>query len=292
MTDQPGPFSRWVLAARPRTLPAAAVPVVIGTLLVRPASIGWLNAVLCLVIALSLQVATNYANDYSDGVRGTDEVRVGPFRLTASKLVGAKRVRNAAYAGFAISCASGLWLAARSSWWLVAIGATAVLAGWFYTGGPKPYGYYGFGELFVFIYFGLVATVGSAYVQHLTIPLRAWWLGAAAGFMACALLEANNLRDVDGDRAAGKRTLAARLGRRRSSWLYVLCVLGVVVTALLAKQLAVAVVAVIFYLPALRYGFSSRHGRELLPMLKYSSRAQLGLGALLAVLLASNAYWG
>src|SRR5580692_10018996 len=217
MTEPPGQYRRWVLAARPRTLPAAAVPVAIGTLLVRPLSIEWLNAVLCLVIALSLQIATNYANDYSDGVRGTDEVRVGPFRLTASKLVAAKNVRNAAYAG-------------------VAIGATAVLAGWFYTGGPKPYGYYGFGELFVFIYFGLVATVGSAYVQHLSIPTRAWWLGVAAGFMACALLEANNLRDVDGDRAVGKKTLAARLGRERSSWLYVLCVLGVAIGAIIARQ--------------------------------------------------------
>lgn len=292
MTEQPGQYRRWVLAARPRTLPAAAVPVVIGSLLVRPESINWLNSLLCLVIALSLQIATNYANDYSDGVRGTDEVRVGPFRLTASKLVAAKSVRNAAYAGFALSCVSGLWLASRTSWWLVAIGATAVLAGWFYTGGPKPYGYYGFGELFVFVYFGLVATVGSAYVQHLTIPTRAWWLGAAAGFMACALLEANNLRDVDGDKAAGKRTLAARLGRKRSSWLYVACVLGVAVTAIIARQLVVALVAVVFYVPAIRFGFSSRRGRELLPMLKYSSRAQLGLGALLAVLLATNAYWG
>lgn len=292
MTDQPGRYRRWVLAARPRTLPAATVPVVIGTLLVRPASIDWLNATLCLIIALSLQVATNYANDYSDGVRGTDEARVGPFRLTASRLVAATSVRNAAYAGFALSCASGLWLASRTSWWLVAIGATAVLAGWFYTGGPRPYGYYGFGELFVFVYFGLVATVGSAYVQHLTVPTRAWWLGVAAGFMACALLEANNLRDVDGDRAAGKKTLAARLGRERGSWLYALCVLGVAVGAILARQVAVAIVAVLIYVPAIRYGFSSRRGRELLPMLKYSSRAQLGLGALLAVLLASSAYWG
>ena len=292
MTEQPGQYRRWMLAARPRTLPAASVPVAIGTLLVRPDSINWLNAVLCLVIALSLQVGTNYANDYSDGVRGTDEVRVGPFRLTASKLVRASSVRNAAYACFALSCVSGLWLASRTSWWLVAIGATAVLAGWFYTGGPKPYGYFGFGEIFVFVYFGLVATVGSSYVQHLSIPSRAWWLGAAAGFMACALLEANNLRDVDGDRAAGKKTLAARLGRERSSWLYLVCIVGVAVGAILAKQVVVALVAFIFYLPALRFSFSNRRGRELLPMLKYSARAQLGIGALLAVLLASNSYWG
>jgi 1,4-dihydroxy-2-naphthoate octaprenyltransferase len=292
MTDAPGPYRRWVLAARPRTLPAAGVPVVVGALLIRPLTLNWLNSALCLIIALSLQIATNYANDYSDGVRGTDEVRVGPFRLTASKLVSARRVRDAAFLGFALACGSGLWLASRTSWWLILIGATAVLAGWFYTGGPKPYGYYGFGELFVFVYFGLVATVGTAYTQHLWVPSRAWWLGVACGFMACALLEANNLRDVDGDRAAGKKTLAARLGRVRSAWLYVICVLGVVVGALGARQLAVAIVAIVVYVPALRVAFSARAGRELLVMLRYSARAQLQLGALLAVLLALNVYWG
>jgi 1,4-dihydroxy-2-naphthoate polyprenyltransferase len=292
MTDAPGPLRRWVLAARPRTLPAAGVPVVVGALLIRPLTLNWLNSVLCLVIALSLQIATNYANDFSDGVRGTDEVRVGPFRLTASKLVAARRVRDAAWLGFMLASVAGLWLASRTSWWLVLIGATAVLAGWFYTGGPKPYGYYGFGELFVFIYFGLVATVGTAYVQHQTIPTRAWWLGVATGFMACALLEANNLRDVDGDRAVGKKTLAARLGRQRASWLYALCVAGVVAGAVGAKQLAIALVAIVVYLPGLRFAFSKRSGRELLVLLKYSARAQLQLGALLAVLLATNAYWG
>jgi 1,4-dihydroxy-2-naphthoate polyprenyltransferase len=292
MTDAPGPFRRWLLAARPRTLPAAAVPVVVGALLIRPLTLNWLNSALCLIIALSLQIATNYANDYSDGVRGTDEVRVGPFRLTASKLVVARRVRDAAWLGFALACGSGLWLASRTSWWLILIGATAVLAGWFYTGGPKPYGYYGFGELFVFAYFGLVATVGTTYVQHLSVPSRAWWLGVATGFMACALLEANNLRDVDGDRAVGKKTLAARLGRRRASWLYVVCVLGVVVGTLGAKQLAVAIVALIVYVPSLRFVFSERSGRELLVLLKYSARAQLQLGALLAVLLTLHTYWG
>jgi 1,4-dihydroxy-2-naphthoate polyprenyltransferase len=212
--------------------------------------------------------------------------------LTASRLVPARHVRRAAYLGFVLACLAGLWLASRTSWWFVAIGATAVLAGWFYTGGPRPYGYYGFGELFVFVYFGLVATVGTTYAQHLTIPSRAWWLGVASGFMACALLEANNLRDVDGDRAAGKKTLAARLGRVRSSWLYVICVAGVALGALMAGQLVVAIVAVVVYVPALRFAFSSRSGRELLPLLKYSARAQLQIGALLAVLLAANAYWG
>src|SRR5580692_9935152 len=129
MTEPPGQYRRWVLAARPRTLPAAGVPVVVGVLLIRPASLNWLNAILCLVIALSLQIATNYANDYSDGVRGTDEVRVGPFRLTASKLVAAKIVRNAAFTAFFLAGMAGLLLASRTTWWLVLIGATAVLAG-------------------------------------------------------------------------------------------------------------------------------------------------------------------
>ena len=292
MSDAPGPYRRWILAARPRTLPAAGVPVVVGTLLIRPSSINWVNSLLCLFNALALQIGTNYANDYSDGVRGTDEVRVGPFRLTASRLVPATRVRSAAYLGFALACAAGLALASRTSWWLVLIGATAVLAGWFYTGGPRPYGYYGFGELFVFVYFGLVATVGTAYVQHLTIPSRAWWLGVATGFMACALLEANNLRDVEGDRATGKKTLAARLGRTRSSWLYLMCVIGVVVGTLGARQLVVGLVGVLIYTPALQMAFSTASGKELLPMLKYSARAQLGIGALLGALLAANAYWG
>ncbi len=292
MSAPPGSFERWVLAARPRTLSSAGVPVFVGLLLVRPAPIDWFNSVLCFVVALSLQIGTNYANDYSDGVRGTDAARVGPFRLTASKLVASSRVRNAAWLGFAVACAAGLVLASRTSWWLVPIGASAVLAGWFYTGGPRPYGYYGFGELFVFVYFGLVATVGTSYVQNQSVPTRAWWLGAVAGFMACALLEANNLRDVDGDRAVGKKTLAARLGRERGAWLYLACVGGVVAASIGARQLAVALVALVAYLPGLRFAFSRRRGRELLGLLKYSARAQLQLGALLAVLLATNAYWG
>ena len=292
MSDVATPTRRWVMAARPRTLPAAGVPVVLGAALIRPATINWLNSALCLIVALSLQVATNFANDYSDGVRGTDHDRVGPFRLTASKLVAARVVRHAAWWGFAVASVAGVWLSARTSWWLVLVGVSAVLAGWFYTGGPRPYGYYGFGELFVFIYFGLVATVGTAFVQHQTIPARAWWLGAAAGFMACALLEANNLRDVTGDLAAGKLTLAARLGRRRGASLYAACVLGVAVGAIGAGQLIVGIVASVVYLPAVRVAFSPLSGRELLVLLRYSARAQLQLGALLAVLLALNTYWG
>jgi 1,4-dihydroxy-2-naphthoate octaprenyltransferase len=285
MTAAPGPLQRWVLAARPRTLPAATVPVVVGVALIRPESINWGNSVLCLLIALALQIGTNYANDYSDGVRGTDEVRVGPFRLTASKLVTATTVRNAAFTWFFLAGVAGLGLASRTTWWLVPIGVTAVAAGWFYTGGPRPYGYYGFGELFVFVYFGMVATVGTAYVQHLTIPTRAWWLGVATGFMACALLEANNLRDVQGDRSVGKKTLAARMDRQRAPWLYAACIAGVLVGMAGAGHVVVGIVALLVYVPAVRLAFSDKNGRDLLPMLKYSARAQLQLGALVALLL-------
>ena len=234
-----------------------------------------------MMIALSLQIGTNYANDYSDGVRGTDEARVGPFRLTASQLVPASRVKFVAWGWFFFAAVLGLWLASRTSWWLVPVGVSAILAGWFYTGGPKPYGYYGFGELFVIIYFGFVATVGTTYVQHLRIPSSAWWFGLATGAMACALLEANNLRDVEGDRAVGKKTLAARIGRERSAWLYAACVGGTAVGIAVGGEPLVALVALLLYLPALRLAFSERVGRELLALLKMSARAQIVTGSVL-----------
>jgi len=283
MSDTPGPFRRWVLAARPRTLPAALVPVVVGASLVRPAPIEWLNSALCVGVALALQIGTNYANDYSDGVRGTDRDRVGPFRLTASALVKPSRVRHAAWSAFAIAGVLGVLLASRTSWWLVAIGLSAILAGWFYTGGPRPYGYYGFGELFVLLYFGFVATVGTSYVQHLTIPGSSWWFGLATGAMACALLEANNLRDVEGDQKVGKKTLAARLGRVRASWLYAACVVGVVLGLIAGGEAVIGALAFVLFIPELRSTFSSRKGRELLPLLKATSKTQLVVGGALAV---------
>jgi 1,4-dihydroxy-2-naphthoate polyprenyltransferase len=286
VSDTPGPLRRWVLAARPRTLPAAAVPVALGALSVRPATVVPVRTILALVVALALQIGTNYANDYADGVRGTDEKRVGPFRLTASRLVSAPSVRNAAFAWFGVAAVAGLVLALSTTWWLVAIGASAVAAGWFYTGGPKPYGYYGWGEFFVFVYFGLVATVGTAYVQHQQITARAWWLGVSAGAMACVLLEANNLRDVDGDRASGKKTLAARLGRRRAIALPVFAVVAVCAGFVGARLGVMALVALAVYVPALRRAFSPATGRELLPMLRDSARAQLALGVLTVVALA------
>lgn len=279
MSAPPGAVARWILAARPRTLPAAVVPVVIGAGVVRPSVINWLNTVLCAVVALALQVGTNYANDYSDGRRGTDEQRVGPFRLTASGLTSAARVKYAAWAWFALAAVAGVWLSSRTSWWPVAIGASAIVAGWLYTGGPKPYGYYGYGEFFVLVYFGFVATVGTAYVQQRSIPSSAWWWGLAAGSMACALLEANNLRDVDGDQLAGKKTLAARVGRARGAWLYVVWVVAVVAAMTLGGGVFAALVALVMYVPGVRMAFSPRRGRELLALLKISARAQLVAGA-------------
>jgi 1,4-dihydroxy-2-naphthoate octaprenyltransferase len=248
---------------------------------------------LCLVIALALQIGTNYANDYSDGVRGTDEVRVGPFRLTASKLVPATAVRNAAFASFALGGVAGVTLASRTSWWMVAVGVSAVAAGWFYTGGPKPYGYYGFGEVFVLLYFGFVAVVGTAYAQtaHLVggglsaTPHAAWLLGYAAGMLACALLEANNLRDIDGDRLSGKKTLAARLGRRRAGWLYWFCISQAFLAFLLTRHFLIALVLAVAYLPALRLANGAATGRELLPLLKGSARAQLVVGVIATTVL-------
>ncbi len=281
----PGTLQRWVLAARVRTLPAAAVPVVIGASLTRPHTYNVLNTMLCLVVALSLQIGTNYANDYSDGVRGTDEVRVGPFRLTASRLVAPVSVRRAAFFFFAVAAVAGLFLSILSTWVFIPLGMSAVAAGWFYTGGPKPYGYLGLGEVFVMIYFGFVATVGTAYAQHGHVPAGAWWWGLCTGSMACALLEANNLRDVAGDQMAGKKTLAARLGRKNGSWLYAIFVAGAVFGAGFGGEGLVAAVAFAMYIPAIQMAFSSRSGRELLALLKQSSHAQWVVGAATALVM-------
>ena len=284
-TTIPGPWRRWVLAARVRTLPAAAVPVVIGASLARPRPYNVVNTLLCLAVALTLQIGTNYANDYSDGVRGTDEGRVGPFRLTASRLVPAATVKRAAFVLFALASVAGFILSIRSTWLFIPIGVSAVAAGWFYTGGPKPYGYLGLGEVFVMVYFGFVATVGTAFAQHGRVPPGAWWWGLSTGSMACALLEANNLRDVAGDQLAGKRTLVARLGRKNGSWLYALFVGGAVLGAGLGGETLVAALALVMYIPAVQLAFSIKSGRDLLPLLKQSSHAQWTVGAASALVL-------
>lgn len=301
----------WVAGARPRTLPAAGVPVVVGTALgwwlrsatadpvgtvAGPGVVIWWRAACALVVAVAVQVGTNYANDYSDGVRGTDEQRVGPVRLVSSGLASPGTVKWAAVACFAVAAAAGLALAAATSWWLVLVGAACFAAGWGYTGGPKPYGYLGLGELFVLVFFGLVATVGSSFVQYPHLWAAGYsdaaraaplWASVAVGLLATGLLEANNLRDVDGDLKAGKRTLAVRLGRRRASWLYVGALAGAgaaiigmatarpwVLLALAAFPLAVA--------PS-RAVLGGASGRQLLPVLGSTGRLQLAVGLLLAL---------
>ena len=216
----------WLAGTRPRTLPAAVVPVLIGSgVALGYGRFSWWRALLALVVALALQVGVNFANDYSDGIRGSDERRVGPVRLVAAGLAPPRHVLLAALGCFLAAGLAGLALAAVTSWWLVAVGAACIAAAWFYTGGPKPYGYSGLGEVFVFLCFGVVAVAGTAYVQMEALT----WLGLAAsvpaGLLACALLMVNNLRDIGTDTVAGKRTLAVMLGDARSRAGYVLTLL-------------------------------------------------------------------
>jgi len=209
----------WVDGARPRTLPAAIAPVLVATALARE-SFNPLTALLALVVSLSLQIGVNYANDYSDGIRGTDNDRIGPSRITAGGLAKPVQVKSAAFISFAVAAVAGLGLAITTSWWLIAVGAISIAAAWGYTGGKNPYGYIGLGELFVFIFFGLVATVGSFYVQVNEITGQSILAGTIVGFLACAILVINNVRDRAKDEVVGKRTLAVRLGDKNSRILY------------------------------------------------------------------------
>jgi 1,4-dihydroxy-2-naphthoate polyprenyltransferase len=231
----PSGLALWVAGARPRTLPAAIVPVLVGTAAAAgPAEelgagrgLDLARFVAALVVALAIQVGTNYANDYADGKRGTDTAdRVGPLRLVGSGLVRAGTVKRAAVASFGVAAVAGLFLAAVTSWWLVPVGAVCFAAGWLYTGGPRPYGYAGWGEVFVFVFFGLVATVGSAFVQTLGIDALAVAAAVPVGLLATAILVANNLRDIPTDAVSGKHTLAVRLGDQRTRVLYVVLVVA------------------------------------------------------------------
>ena len=209
----------WVDGARPRTLPAAIAPVLVATALAGD-SFNPLTALLALIVSLALQVGVNYANDYSDGIRGTDNDRIGPSRITAGGLAKPSQVKRAAFISFGVAAVAGLGLAITTSWWLIAVGAISIAAAWGYTGGKSPYGYMGLGELFVFIFFGLVATVGTFYVQTEEITGQSILAGTIVGSLACAILVINNVRDRAKDAVVGKRTLAVRLGDRRSRAFY------------------------------------------------------------------------
>jgi len=288
--SEPGRFTRWIDGARPRTWPASLVPVLVGTLAIRPESLRWNRMVAAAVVALAMQIGTNYANDYSDGIRGTDATRVGPVRLVGQGLAAPASVRRAAVACFAIAGLVGLWLCSLTSWWLVLPGIAAVVAGWLYTGGPKPYGYLGLGELFVFVFFGLFATIGSGYVQDQHVPVLLWLASIPVGLLATALLEANNLRDISGDRLSSKRTLAVRLGRQRAGWLYggslLVAASAIVVMAVIHPWCAIALVGFVATTKPLQLALSEAEGRDLLPMLKATGQAQLCIGVLLALGLA------
>ena len=266
---------QWLEGARLRTLPVVVAPVVAGS----GAAAGldgfaaW-KAALCLVVGLALQVGVNYANDYSDGVRGTDAVRVGPLRLVGSGAAPARQVAMAALVSFAVAAGAALVLAATTSWWLVAVGAAAIVAAWFYTGGRHPYGYRGLGEVSVFCFFGLAAGLGTTYVQAGSVGRDAVLAAVACGLFACAVLLANNLRDIPTDAASGKRTLSVRIGDRRSRWLYL---------ALVGVALATAVPVAV---PAVRRVARGETGRALIPVLKWTGFAELAFAIGLAIGLA------
>lgn len=287
----PTGWRSWLVGARPRTLPAAVVPVLVGT----ACAAGELDVVVWRalaagVVALALQIGTNFANDYSDGVRGTDDPgrRVGPVRLVGWGIQPPRAVKKAALLSFAMAGIAGLALAVAVGPELLAVGAAALAAGWFYTGGSHPYGYYGFGELFVFIFFGLVATAGSTYVQTESLTALSLVAAIPVGLLATALLVINNLRDIPGDTQSGKRTLAVRLGDRRTRALYVaMLVLAFVMVPVVAGGFdralaAVALVGVVLARnPVLRVLEGAR-GPQLIPVLGATGRVQLVTGTLLA----------
>jgi 1,4-dihydroxy-2-naphthoate octaprenyltransferase len=286
--------AQWLSGARPRTLPAAVAPVLVGTGAAldldahRP-----LRAALALIVALALQVGVNYANDYSDGIRGTDDDRVGPFRLTATGAATPSAVRNAALGCFGLAALVGLVLVVVSgAWWLIALGAAAIAAAWFYTGGRRPYGYRGLGEVSVFVFFGLVAVLATTYTQALRISLPAVLGAIGTGVLACGILVANNLRDVPTDQAAGKLTLAVRIGAPATRRLYVALIavayLAVLVTGLLRPWALVALLSAAAAVPPLRAVTSGATGRELLPVLRDTGRLELLYAALLAAGLTAS----
>ncbi len=282
---------QWVAGARPRTLPAAIVPVLIGSAVA--AGYGrfssW-RAALALVVALALQIGVNYANDYSDGVRGADERRVGPVRLVGAGLAPPGQVLTAAMGCFAIACVAGLVLVVVTSWWALLLGAGAVAAAWFYTGGSRPYGYRGLGEVAVFAFFGVAAVAGTAYVQMGSLPWLALAASVPAGLLACALLMVNNLRDIASDAVAGKRTLAVLLGDHRTRLLYAACLLvpfAVAAALAVPRPLALLTLAAApLALAPVRSVRTGASGPALIRTLGQTGRLQLAFGVLLAIGLA------
>lgn len=279
----------WVHGARPRTLPAAVVPVAVGTAAIAP-DVVWWRAAVTLVVAVALQVGVNYANDYSDGIRGTDASRVGPARLVGGGMVAPAAVRQAAFGAFAVAAVAGLVLAIAVAPWLIAVGLACIVAAWYYTGGKRPYGYAGLGEVAVFVFFGLVATAGTAFVQTEELTGLAVVAAVPVGLLASALLMANNLRDIPQDRAAGKRTLAVRLGDRRAAWFYVFLVVAALTVGLIMSVTLswapLTLASLALAIPAIQLALSSEPKA---PLLNLTARLHLLFGVLLTLGLALSA---
>ena len=282
----------WLSGARLRTLPLSIAPVAAGAGVAHMVrGFSWPLTLLALAVAVLLQVGVNYANDYSDGIRGTDAYRVGPARLTGSGRVRPKRVLATALVFLGLAAAAGLVAVVLSGrWWFLPLGALAIVAAWFYTGGKRPYGYAGLGEVMVFLFFGLVATVGTVVLQTDVRTQEAWFAGAGVGLFAVAVLVVNNIRDIPTDRLAGKRTLAVRMGDRASRILYVLCVLlpfavpglfGFANPGMVLVWLVLLVVA-----PCVLIVLTARTPRELILALQLTSLAALAYGVLLGVAFA------
>lgn len=276
----------WISGARIRTLPLAFAPVAIGS--GAAAITNQFNApvaLLCLVVALALQVGVNYSNDYSDGIRGTDNYRVGPARLTGSGAADPKKVLAVAMAFFALSAAAGVVIVVlTSAWWMLAVGAVAIVAAWFYTGGRRPYGYAGLGEVMVFIFFGLVATVGTTYVQTGALSQESLFGGIGIGLISCAVLVVNNIRDIETDKRAGKKTLAVRMGRTPSAILFCILMLipfGIVIYLGLFYSAALfTLFALLAALPTCLITLTAKSPQEYILALKLASLTGLlyGLG--------------
>ena len=277
-------MNKWILGARPRTLPAAIAPVVVATALVG-ADFNWFRAALALKVAVWLQIGVNFANDYSDGVKGTDEDRVGPIRLVGSGLATAKSVKAAAFISFGIASIAGAWLAFLTSPLLIVLGVLSIAAAWGYTGGKKPYGYRGLGELSVFLFFGVIATMGTYYAQTEEITFLSFVVSIPMGALSCAILAINNLRDRPKDELVGKLTVAVRIGDRKARVMYValLALAHIAAIATLIPTTLLTLLALPMSLSISRQVLSGISGKELIPILGKTGKLQMVFAILFAI---------